>query len=44
MFQTGGNGGGLYVNGKGTINIDASVFDKNRVMDTSSVSGGGALF
>ena len=30
--------------GKDSLNIDASVFDGNKVMDTLSVSGGGALF
>ena len=39
-----GNGGGLYACGKDSLNIDASVFDGNKVMDTLSVFGGGALF
>lgn len=39
-----GNGSGLYVQSKKSIKIDASVFDSNATKDTTSISGGGALY
>lgn len=39
-----GNGSGLYIKSKKPVKIDASVFDSNTTKDTSSLSGGGALY
>jgi hypothetical protein len=39
-----GNGSGLFIKSTKTIKIDASVFDGNATKDTSSLSGGAALY